>query len=339
MKRTIALVLTTLLLTAALCGCGSGRSDYASSAAYPAEGAYDMYYPYAEEEVYDAEYGYAETAALAYEQAAPADPDAAQNTPETNPQKIIYTADVDLETLEFDAALEALAALTESCGGYYAQSSVSDHGSYRTASYTVRVPAQNYRAFLGGTDGLGHVRNRQEQAEDVSESYYDTAGRLETQNTKLSRLQELLAEAENMEDIIVLEEAISETEEAIDRLSGQLRHYDSLVDYSTVYIDVREVYEVTIEPEPVVTFSGRFAQAFGDGIASFLDGLEDIAIALAYSWLWLVLIAAVVVIVLLATRKKRAERRELRKNTPPAAVPAYSQPAPEKAEADPSEDA
>ena len=48
---------------------------------------------------------------------------------------------------------------------------------------------------------------------------------------KLERLQKLLAQAENMEDIITIESAISETEWNIEDLSGTLRHYDALVDF------------------------------------------------------------------------------------------------------------
>lgn len=339
MKRTISILLAVLMLPAVLAGCGRSSSDHSGSTA--AAGAYrEEYYDDYNYHDYDYnyEYGYYDESVTMAEEAfdaAYANLNAsAQKSVQTTPQKIIYTADIDMETLEFDETLAALAALTESCGGYFEQSSVNDRGSYRTAYYSVRVPAENYREFLGGADGLGHVTSQQEQAEDVSEVYYDTAGRLGTQNTKLARLQELLTEAENMEDIIVIEEAISETEEMIDRLSGQLRHYDALVDYSTVGVSVREVYEVTIEPEPVVTFGARFAQAFSEGVRGFLDGLGDIAVALAYSWLWLVLIAAVVVIILRVTRKKRAERRERRcalaeerKNAPPAPAPEYRRPA------------
>ena len=45
--------------------------------------------------------------------------------------------------------------------------------------------------------------------------------------------QNLLAQAENMKDIITIESAISDTELEIERLTGTLRQYDALVDYAT----------------------------------------------------------------------------------------------------------
>ena len=110
-----------------------------------------------------------------------------------------------------------------------------------------------------------------------------------------------------MYDIITIESAISETEEMIDRLSGRLRHYDALVSYSTVEVSLREVK--VYEPEPDPTFGSRLGSAFTEGFRGFAEGLGNILIALAYSWLWLLLIAGVVALILWLTRKARAKKR------------------------------
>lgn len=81
------------------------------------------------------------------------------------------------------------------------------------------------------------------ELQNITETYYDTDGRLKTQQIKLERLQKLLAQAENMEDIITIESAISETEWNIEDLSGTLRHYDALVDFATVTVSLQEVYK------------------------------------------------------------------------------------------------
>ena len=334
MKKTLALLLSLLLLTAVLCGCGSKASSGNYAREY--EPAYDDYEydSYAPAEMAEeAAYGMAVNGAAVPAEAPVPMPDTVDASRE-NGAKLIYTANLDMETLEFDQAVSDLAALTAELGGYYEQSSVSESGSTRRASYTVRVPAQNYRAFVSQVGELCHLLSLNEYTEDVSEMYYDTAGRLETQRTKLARLQALLAEAESMEDIITIESAISETEETIDRLSGTLRHYDALVDYSTVDIYLREVK--VYEPEPDPTYGARLGTAFVDGLKGFASGLGDILVALAYSWLWLLLIAGIVVLILWLTRKRRAAKKAERAerkaakqaNRAAAAAPAvYSQPA------------
>ena len=225
---------------------------------------------------------------------------------------LIYTADLQMETTEFDRATEAIQALTAECGGYFESSSVSSWGrGYRDASYTVRVPAERYRDFLDRAGELCHVLNRQEYTDNVTEAYYDVDGRLKTQQTKLERLQELLARAESMEDIITIESAISDTEAQIESLSGQLRHYDALVDYSTVNIYLSEVYKLSNVEEPATTFVSRLGAAFSGGWQNFVDGMEDLAVGLAYSWMWLVLLAVIAVAAAALVRKRMRKKRAI----------------------------
>ncbi len=355
-KRTLALLLACLMLTALLTGCGAKNNSSAGSYAVEEAHAYAPAYaadydeaPAAYEEVYDGDEYYWDAAYESSPMAAVPDPlpptssdtggssDTAQNS-----IKLIYTADLSMETLSFDEAVAGLTKLTAECGGYFESSSVSDQGYYRWANYTIRIPAAQYRSFLDRAGETCHILSQREYTEDVSESYYDTAGRLETQRTKLGRLQALLNEAESMEDIITIESAISETEELIDRLSGELRHYDALVDYSTISIYLEEVK--VYEPEPDPTYGSRLGGAFMDGLRGFASGLGDILVALAYSWLWILLIAVIVVLILWLTRKRRAAKkaeRAERKARMEAAKEAwltepvsYSQPSPEPKDED-----
>ena len=109
----------------------------------------------------------------------------------------------------------------------------------------MRVPAEQFADFCAQVGTLCHVTWQDDSAENISEQYYDTQSRLETAQIKLARLQELLKKAENMEDIITIESAISETEYEIERLSGTMRHYDALVDYATVTLELSEVYRLS----------------------------------------------------------------------------------------------
>lgn len=343
MKKKLSLVLCVVLIAAVFTGCGRSAINSMAGAAKD-----DYYYDggsswqsadfaapaaMAEEAAWYDDYDYDYEAAYAPEPE-PAQLSSSANSnseipPDRNGVKMIYSAYVEMESTTFEEAMEAVNTLTESCGGYFEASSMSDRGSTRSATYTVRVPADQYRTFLRTAGTLCHVTYQEESSQDVSETYYDTAGRLTTQQTKLARLQELLAEASHMDDIIVLENEISDTEEMIDRLSGTLRRYDALVSYSTIDITLREVKVYTEVPVVTETFASRMGTAFRSGLRSIGDALADLAVALAYCWLWIVIIAAIVVIVLLATKKKRQERREKKKNAPPVTVPGYSRPEPQ----------
>ena len=290
-RRNWTWLLVLVMTLGLLSGCGSSETEAASPAEEPMAMAMDS--AAAEEMGYGGE----------------ADRGTASGT--ANGAKRIYTANLELEATAFDAAEEGITALTERCGGWYESSSLSSRGSgYRYADYTVRVPAEQYRAFLSEAGELCHLLYKDEYVEDVSEVYYDTAGRLKTQQVKLERLQALLEKAEDMEDIITIESAISETEQQIDDLSGTLQHYDAKVDYATVYVNLREVGRLSNVEEPATGFGAQLAAAFSSGWKHFVSGVQDLVIGLAYGWMW---VLAAVVLVALAVRKLKKKKPALPK--------------------------
>ena len=307
-KKLLAWAMILLLTVGLLSGCGgSGKASDSAAQTAPSE-AWDM---------------------AASEETAAYDGSAAMDMPSAPQEgaKIIYTAELDLETTGFDEAVKTIADLTAELGGYYESSSISNGGSYRSARYAVRVPAENYRAFLDRAGSACHLLDLYEYTDDVSMVYYDTAGRLETQQAKLERLQQLLRQAESMEDIIAIESAVAETEEQIDRLSGELRHYDAQVDYSTVNVYLREVYRLSAVEEPAQGFASRLAAALKSGWSGFVTGMQNIAVALAYGWMWLLLAAVIALIVILIVRRSAKRRAKARAEHPAAyAAPVYTAP-------------
>lgn len=299
MKRITTLLLT-LVLVLLLAGCGSAQAAGSDSAAAPmdfGDGYWNTVDSNGSDENYDIVDDAAEPGAMEAENGGAA---------QTNkPAKRIYTGYMEMQTLDFDAASSGIDALVEELGGYFQQSSTSNGSSgYRHANYTIRVPAEQFETFFQKAGALCHVTYSNTNTDDVSESYYDTEARLETARIKLDRLQELLAKATSMEDIITIESAISETEWDIENLSGTLRHYDALVDYATIDVELSEVYKLSGQDEAVTTFGGRLGQSFVNGLKAVGNALEDFAVWLAYSWFWLLVIAAVIVVIVRIARRK-----------------------------------
>ncbi len=326
MKKKLAIMLAVLLLASLLAGCGSSAgnssasapaaaADTAAVASSPMEAEYggsNAMWSMANEAEWD--YPDINGAPMPEPAAAPASGELqplAGNVPEN--AKLIYTADINLQTTEFDEATAGLAQLVSTMGGYFENSSVNNFSSYRYGSYTVRVPAKNFDAFCSQVGQLCQMTYISRSAEDVSESYYDLESRLKTQQTKLERLQELLAKAESMEDIITIESAISDTELNIEWLTGDLRHYDSLVGYSTVYISLDEVYRLDDVEQPAIGFGAKMAAALKSGCSSFVWSLQNFLLSVAYNWVgWLIfiVIAAVAVVVIVRVVRRRRKKRE-----------------------------
>lgn len=231
--------------------------------------------------------------------------------------KMIYTAYLELEVLDFDAAAEDLNRQVEEAGGYCESSDLYNYGNHRSAEYVIRVPSEQFQAFLDTCSAWEncYLRSRNIDMEDVGEVYFDTETRLATLRTKMERLQELLAQATEMEDIITIESAISETEYQIEQYTSSLNRYDSLINYSTIHISLVEVVDLTEnEGSGLLT---KLGQNLRWGAENFLDALEELILWLAYNIIGILVLVIVVTVVVLAVHKLKNRRKGKKLHTKP----------------------
>ena len=236
-------------------------------------------------------------------------------------RKLIRTFNLDVETLDFEKFVSDLKAEVSSLGGYIESSSVNGN-SYnytynRNANFTCRIPSEKLDEFIGTVGGLGNITYTYEDTTDVTLQYVDTEARIKSLQTEYDRLLELLAEAENIDTIILLEQRITEVRYSIESYTSQLRTYDNLVDYSTVHLNVNEVKRVTAaEPK---TIWERISADFGDNIYDIWVNAQDFFVwfiaSIPYFIIWAAIIAGIVFIVkhVLKKNPKWQERKAARK--------------------------
>ena len=303
MKNRITRITAALAAAALLAGCGSISSK---------DGGY-----YTTEAAAQESYNYDSAAGGTDSSLMPAN--VAEAATDETAQKIIYNASLSMESTDFDAARETLMAAVEANDAWMESTSVygteKDHD--RSADYTVRVPVDNYRAFLAAVGEAGSVRNVSENAENITSSYIDVQARLTALEAQRTRLNELADQAETTADLLEIESQLSDVQYQLENYTRQLRNMDQQVSYSTVDIYLEEV--ATLTPTGV-TFPERIADAFGGGWDAFVGFVQGLVIALVYLWP-VVLIAVVVVFILRKVWKKRPKKEKLPKpaQTPPPA--------------------
>lgn len=235
----------------------------------------------------------------------------------TNPHaKIIYTASLTIETTAYDDAQAQIAAATKAHGGYFENLDQDNYSyDYRGATYRIRIPAEEFDAFLQKAQSFGTVVRSNQNADDISEVYYDTQSRLESAQARMKKLNELMEQAQNMSDIITIQNEISNVQWEIDNLTGTLQKYDSDVSYATVSLRLDEVYKTTEESAPT-TFGGRISKAFKGGISGFGNAMEDLVIWFAGSWTWIMIVAIVFAagIIVLVKFTKKADKPNEKEN-------------------------
>ncbi len=308
----------TYLLTMTSCGSGEVMTDSYSIKSESMNGA-----------VMDYEYGYeaeAPMTEMAYDKAmsstagtGSAMADSASHEERQNDlgaRKLIMTANLDVETKEFDAFMSTLEANIASAGGYTSASSVSgnsyNNNRVRYANLTVRVPADTYSSFVAGVSGYGNVTHQNESVNDVTLAYVDTESRIKAYETEYATLLEILEKATSLEDVLVIQNRITDVTYQLESYRSQLRKYDDLISYCTVHLNISEVVELTeIKPTPM-TVGERMARGWQNTCEDIAEGAEDFAVWFVTNFLILVIWAAVIVIAVLVIKGilRRVKRKE-----------------------------
>ena len=326
MKRFTALALS-LLVMLSLCACGSSSSakEARGEAAYyapepavsmAAEAAYDMAYE-------ESGMGVANTASAKV---------AGSDTPAENPEKIIYSADATVETTEFDQCLVNLDKLLAANGGFVESSSVNGSNYYdssrgkvsrRTASYTLRIPSANFGGMMDALSTLGNVPYTHMYTENVTAQYYDVEARMKAYQKQEERLLEMMDLAETVEDIITIEDKLTDVRYRIDSLQSSLNNWDRRVSYSSLNLTVKEVQVYTPETVVKITYGQRLAKAFTNSLKNAGEFFQDLLVFLVSALPTLVILAVLFFVLrpLLkklhargkARRAKRAEEKAAKK--------------------------
>ena len=216
----------------------------------------------------------------------------------------------------------------------------------RSASFTCRIPSAKLDAFLSAVDGIGNVTYSYEDQKDVTLNYVDTEARIASLQTEYDRLLELLAQAESVDTIIMLEQRLSDVRYQLESYKSQLRTYDNLVDYSTVEISVDEVQRVS-SPEEEGVFA-RIQSGFSDSLYSVGTGLVDFFVWFVANIPYFAVIAVIALIIVLivmaclknsprhkakvARKKAEKERRKAERLAKKNGVLPTEAPVPEKPE-------
>lgn len=204
---------------------------------------------------------------------------AAANTTETS-NKIIKKASIDIETKDFDLSMKNIDKSIKEMGGYVENSEVNDSkegkSSYKNANITYRIPKDKFNDFLDASSNFGKILHKKVTGEDVTTQYYDESARVKSLQIEEERLLELVKNSKDLNNMLQIENQLASTRYEIEKLTGDLKHLDNLVDYCTVTINLSEVVTFTEAKTPfaktlskVLNSSLNFMVSIGRAVAIF----------------------------------------------------------------------
>ncbi len=334
MKKSISIIIASLMTASILAGCGaSGSSDSSYKSAAPAAAAEEAAYDYADEGAWDYDAAPVEAAASGSTGSAPSDAEIMSNSN----RKLIKTVNMTVETREFDSLVANVMDRIRTLGGYAESTDISgnsynSYSSTRSAYIVARIPANNLDSFVDNLENESNITSKNESASDVTLQYADVEAHKESLKIEQQRLNQLLEQADTLENIIELENRLTEVRYEIESYESRLRTMNNQVEYSTVNLSIQEVKEYTPEPVEELTFGQRVAQGFLESCANAWEAIQDFIVgfvSILPMLLVILIILAVIFFIIFGIVKgiiaivKASNRKRAAK--PPKAKPAAKQ--------------
>ena len=209
--------------------------------------------------------------------AAPASEQQAQNA-QAGERLVIRTATQSMVVNNVDDAEARARQITAERGGYVLSSQSSGEDTARSASITLKVPADRFDDTLAALSGLAQkVESQNVEGQDVTDEFVDLQARLRNLRALEARLLQFLEEARNVEDSLRVSEQLSNTQGEIEQAQGRITFLQQSVAFATITVSLRGVPTGTIASS--VEWSPlRTARESLSGLIMFGQALVTLAI-------------------------------------------------------------
>lgn len=160
--------------------------------------------------------------------------------------------------------IDAIIDIAEATGGNLA--------ARKDASVTIKVPSASFRDTMTKIDALGGVTSRSVKADDVSEEFHDLEVRLANLKATRARLQEFLAKAGDIPNMLTVERELERVAQEVDRIEGRLEFLRSRAAMSQISV------ALTAKPKVAPVVASGPARAHPDHVDLPIPWVEKIGL-------------------------------------------------------------
>ena len=226
------------------------------------------------------------------------------------------TVNISVEnTYASEKSIEAMIDQMSTDGAFVVSTNESPTG-YGVSPYitmVIRVPAKNFDAIIDAIAKLaakGTTPTLTKNADDVTSQYVDVSARLAALEAARDRLQQIMSEAQNTNDLLQAEQQLTQREAEIDALKGQKQFLEQSAALSSITVTLTPY--VLSQPvdsswRPLETVREAF-----DRLVGSLRGFGDFLIIFIISVVPWLLVAGLVVFAIVRFVQSRVRRARTR---------------------------
>ncbi len=208
---------------------------------------------------------------------------------------LVLTAQLSLKADDAWSISDRVQSLAFALGGDITGVTQSGGGENKAATVTIRVPNERFNDALRQIKSLdgAELLSAQVAGEDRTEQFIDLDARLKAKQQEESRYLALLAKADKIDDILRIDQVLSQVRAQIEQLQGQLNVLKNRSSMATINVSVAPA---GFAPKPLET-GWQPAKTFQQATAALLATLRvfaDYAIW-ALVWVWVPLLVLGVV--------------------------------------------
>lgn len=189
-------------------------------------------------------------------------------------RSVISTGSLRLTSRHLSEVRQDAIGLANRLGGHVAdeQSRSDTQGRLDRVDLTLRVPSASFEDALADLGALGTVRHREQSTEDVTTEVIDTKARVRSQRASVASMQQLLARATTIGQIISIENQLASRQADLDSLEQQQKYLADQTSMSTIQLTV-------MEPTGRKVVATKTRSGFLGGIQRGWNALGDSAVA------------------------------------------------------------
>lgn len=203
--------------------------------------------------------------------------------------KVIKNGYLNIETLTFEETIKEVLNYTSQNDGFVENMSKNSYNDRKSSNFTIRIPNKNFDSIMNMSMKSGTILESTISTQDITSVYIDNENRLSSLQVRHDRLLDFLTKSDDLDKIFKIEKELASVNYEIESIKGTLNHYDNLVNYSTITVNVLEVKNISPSIEEK-SFIQNFKYQAKEALLFAKTVLEMMIIQLMYLIVILVLV-------------------------------------------------
>lgn len=242
------------------------------------------------------------------------------NSTDPNAQKLIYSGNITIQTLEYDDSLKKLKDKIKEDNGFIETQYESnsnydwyyendDGNDLRNIDISARIPSDKFNDFMESLSDLGQVMNKSTSTDNITRTYNDNNATIAALEKEEQRLLDMMDKATTVDEMISVEKRLTSVETELNQAKSSKSSMDSDIEYSTITISLQEVNKYSEVTKPV-KYGEKLVKALKNSWSNLLVFFQELLIIILYI-LPFALVILVIIFIIKAIRKMKGKDTKL----------------------------